>query len=277
MSITSKRITATEPEKDLDTKAKIDQNVPSKSLSETNKPSETPVNDTAANSEKTQIAEIENQTKRLSIQDKEEEKVTTPSKKRHYEDISAEPDAKDASSSFNTALDGSVDNSSKKSNKVSPDSKRLKMDDSPPKMPMDSEATVTEPEAKQEATEVKDTEEIKPVDTESIKPTEEKAPEVVAEVQSETAAEVPVVPEEPQATEVVTTTTDEPKPESKSKPAEDTAAISTPSVVKDIPASKMQSEAFAPAETDKPVSSTNTLEKEYQAEVTKQSDEQIQS
>ena len=284
MSITSKRITATEPEKDLDTKAKIDQKVPSKSLSESNKPTETAVIDTAANSEKTQVAEIENQTKRLSIQDNEEEKVTTPSKKRHYEDISAEPEAKDASTSFNTALDGSLENSSKKSNKVSPDSKRLKMDDSPPKMPMDSEATVTEPEAKQEVVEEKVVEEIKPAetdgvkpaDTEELKPTEEKASEVVPDIPSEAAAEVPVVPEEPKVAEAVTTA-DEAKPESKSMPAEEVAALTTPSVVKDIPASKLQFEAFAQVETDKPVSSTNTLEKEYQAEVTKQDDEQIQS
>ena len=152
-------------------------------------------------------------------------------------------------------------------------------------MPMDSEATVTEPEAKQEVVEEKvveeitpaDTEGVKPADTEQLKPAEEKVSEVVPEIPSEAAAEVPVVPEEPKVAEAVTTTADEVKRESKSKPAEEVAAINTPSVVKDIPASKLQSEAFAQAETDKPVSSTNTLEKEYQAEVTKQDDEQIQS
>ena len=52
MSITSKRIVATEPEKDLDTKAKTDQKVPSKSLSEQAKPNEAPVIETAVSSEK---------------------------------------------------------------------------------------------------------------------------------------------------------------------------------------------------------------------------------
>jgi hypothetical protein len=272
MSITSKRITATEPEKDLDTKAKADQKVPSKAVSDTVKPTETAVLDTAANSEKVMVAEIENQTKRLSIQDKEEEKNDgTPSKKRHFEDISAEPEVKE--SSFNTALDQAV-NSSKK---VSPESKRLKIDDTPPKMQMNSEDTVTEPEAKQDAVEEK-VEEIKPAASEVVKPADEKATEPVPEVQAEAAAEVPAVSEEPKAAEV-TNTIDETKPESKTMPAEEAAAITTPSVVKDIPASKLQSEAFASKEpeTEKPVSSTNTLEKEYQAEVTKQDDEQIQS
>jgi hypothetical protein len=63
------------------------------------------------------------------------------------------------------------------------------------------------------------------------------------------------------------------------KPAEEAAVLTTPSVVKDIPSSKMVSEALPSkeVEAEKPVSSTNTLEKEYQAEVTKQDDEQIQS
>ena len=150
---------------------------------------------------------------------------------------------------------------------------------------MDAEATVTEPEVTEEKAyetkpavteEVKPaiTEEIKPDATEEVKPAEEKPAEAVPVVQPEPVIETPpaVVSEEPKVPEV-TGSSDE------VKPAEETAVLSTPSVVKDIPASKMVSEALPSkeAEADKPVSSTNTLEKEYQAEVTKQDDEQIQS
>ena len=157
-------------------------------------------------------------------------------------------------------------------------------------MQMDAEATVTEPEVTEEKAdetkpavteEVKPaiTEEIKPDATEEVKPAEEKSAEAVPVVQPEPVVETPaVVSEEPKVPEV-TASTDEVKPESKTKPAEETAVLTTPSVVKDIPASKMVSEALPSnvAEAEKPVSSTNTLEKEYQAEVNKQEDEQIQS
>ena len=64
MSMTSKRIGAPEPVKDLDTKAKSE----SKSLSEQAKPTEAVAPETAASSEKVfTVTEIENQTKRLSI------------------------------------------------------------------------------------------------------------------------------------------------------------------------------------------------------------------
>ena len=157
-------------------------------------------------------------------------------------------------------------------------------------MQMDAEATVTEPEVTEEKAdetkpavteEVKPaiTEEIKPDATEEVKPAEEKSAEAVPVVQPEPVVETPVVvSEEPKVPEV-TASTDEVKPESMTKPAEETAVLTTPSVVKDIPASKMVSEALPSnvAEAEKPVSSTNTLEKEYQAEVNKQEDEQIQS
>ena len=126
-----------------------------------------------------------------------------------------------------------------------------------------------------------------PTAAEEVKPAEavqEAQPEQVVEASSapevhpEPVVEPQSVPEEPKVP-AASESAEEVKPETKTKPAEETSAMTTPSVVKDIPASKMVSEALPPkdAEGEKPVSSTNTLEKEYQAEVNKQEDEQIQS
>ena len=147
---------------------------------------------------------------------------------------------------------------------------------------MDAEATVSEPEVTEEkAEEIKPviTEEIKPDATKEVKPAEEKPVETVPVVQPGPVVETPAAASEEPKIPEVTASSDEVKPESKTKPTEETAVLTTPSVVKDIPASKMVNEAFPSkeAEAEKPVSSTNTLEKEYQAEVTKQDDEQIQS
>jgi hypothetical protein len=140
----SKRITGTQPTTDLDAKdskaqseaAKVSESPSeaakdSKALSEATKPSIAAATETAANSD--QLDEVVKGTKRLSIEDNEEEKVTTPSKKRNFEDISAVGEIKDGS--FVTANDKSNNDST---------SKRLKLDETPPKIGMQNESEQVE-------------------------------------------------------------------------------------------------------------------------------------
>ena len=145
VNMNSKRITGPEPEKDLDSKASMAQSEKavqesieqthtgkdSKALSEAAKPSGAEAKDSKAASDATkpseahasktatQVAEVVKDTERLSIEDKEADQEMTPSKKRNFEEISAQPD------SFNTALD--------KEEKSPDSSKRLKIDSTPPK------------------------------------------------------------------------------------------------------------------------------------------------
>lgn len=147
-------------------------------------------------------------------------------------------------------------------------------------MDMDPEGTVTEPEDKQEEVKPASTEEVKPAASEETKPAEasevKPAEEKVIDAESKAkleAVEAPVTTEEPKPE---ATPVEEAKPDSKAKP-EEPAAMVTPSVVKDIPSSKLPEEALATKDVEKPVSSTNTLEKDYHAEVNKESFEQIQS
>jgi hypothetical protein len=132
----SKRITGTKPENDLDAKDSKAQSEAgrvsespaetakdSKALSEANKPSDDTVTETATNSE--QLDEVVKGTKRLSIVDNEEEKETTPSKKRNFDEISDVAD-ENKDGSYVTANDKQDDSNSK----------RLKLDETPPKMEM---------------------------------------------------------------------------------------------------------------------------------------------
>lgn len=233
----SKRITGEQPEKNLDVKdskalseaAKVSEAVKdSKALSEAVIPSEAVVTETTANSE--QIDEVVKGTKRLSIQDNEEQKdeeIDLSSKKRPHEQISNEQVAKE-DGSFVTATDKSDD-----SKKVSPDSsKRLKLDETPPKMTMSSPEVV----------EQKDVEVTYPVAGE-FKPEGELVDEKIEEEKpDEIVVNAPEFFPEPSAEAIVSDPV-VPMPEAESKPEDESKepdAISTPSVVKDIPTSKLQ-------------------------------------
>lgn len=230
-NLMSKRVTTAQPEKNLDVKDSKAQSEANKIQPQNSKDSkaisEAPkVTDNETDAATEAAAELIKETKRLSIQDNEEVKETTPSKKRNYEEMSGSKEE-----SFHTAQD----KTSNDSKKVTPEnSKRLKMDESPPKNMVEMNegekkpfSLISQGENKPEEEQIKEK-----------KPEEPKSEEAVPETSVEAVPSIGVVKsaEAVQSTEIV-------------KPFEAVASTEVATSVEAVPSVEIKSAEAIPSTT----------------------------